>query len=75
LKIFEQLIGKWELKGRTLDSKEDNITGWTTFEWPGGFFLKSEGEINFKGFAMQSMEIIGYDSKRRTFSASVYANM
>ncbi|HEY9205213.1 MAG TPA: DUF1579 family protein [Candidatus Methanoperedens sp.] len=76
LKIFEKLIGKWELKGRTPDSKEDNITGRTTFEWmPGGFFLKSEGEINFKGFVMRSLEIIGYDSKKKTFSASVYASM
>jgi hypothetical protein len=39
LKRLEKLVGKWELKGRTLNSKEDNITGWTTFEWmPGNFF-------------------------------------
>ena len=37
-KRLEGLVGTWTLKGRTLDSKEDNITGWTTFEWMlGGF--------------------------------------
>jgi hypothetical protein len=76
LKRFEKLIGKWELKGRTLDSNEDNITGWNTFEWMlGRFFLKSEGEINFKGFVMQSVEIIAYDPERKTFPARVYSSM
>jgi hypothetical protein len=76
LKRLEKLVGKWELKGRTLGSKEDNITGWNTFEWmPGGFFLKSLGEINFKGFIIQSLEIIAYDPKKKTFPSSVYSNM
>jgi hypothetical protein len=76
LKRLEKLVGKWELKGRTLDSKEDNITGWTTFEWlPGGFFLKSVGEITFNGFLIKSLEIIAYDPKRKTFPSSVYSNM
>ncbi|GHO85585.1 DUF1579 family protein [Dictyobacter formicarum] len=76
LKRLEKLVGKWELKGRTLTSDEDNITGWTTFEWmPGGFFLKVVGEMNFKGFVMQSLEIIGYDPERKKFSANVYSSM
>ena len=73
---LEKLVGTWELKGRTLNSKEDNITGWTTFEWmPGGFFLQSVGEINFNGFIIQSLEIIACDPKRKTFPSSVYSNM
>lgn len=76
LKRFDRLIGKWELKGRTLDSKEDNITGWNTFEWlPGGFFLKSEGEINFRGDIVRSMEIIAYDAEQKNFPSSVYSNL
>ncbi len=76
LKRLEKLVGTWELKGRTLDSKEDNITGWHTFEWmPGGFFLKSFGEINFKGFIVNALEIIAYDAKKKTFPSSVYSNM
>jgi hypothetical protein len=66
----------WELKGRTLDSKEDNISGWSTFEWlPGGFFLQISGEITFKGLRIQSMEIIAYDPTSQTFPANVYSDM
>ena len=73
---LEKLVGTWELKGRTLDSKEDNISGWTTFEWlPGGFFLKMSGEITFKGFRIQSVEIIAYDPTSQTFPANVYSDM
>jgi hypothetical protein len=76
LKRLEKLVGTWKLTGRTLSSKEDNITGWATFEWmPGGFFLKSVGEINFKGFIMQSLEIIAYDPERKTFPSNVYSSM
>jgi Protein of unknown function (DUF1579) len=76
LKRLEKLVGTWKLTGRTLSSKEDNITGWTTFEWmPGGFFLKSVGEINFKGFFMQSLEIIAYDPEKKIFPSSVYSSM
>ena len=76
LKALEVLIGTWNLKGRTLDSDKNNITGWNTFEWlPGGFFLKSTGEINFKGVLIQSLEIIGYDPESGTFPSNVYSNV
>ena len=76
LKRLDVLIGTWNLTGRTLDSDQDNITGWNTFEWlPGGFFMKSTGEINFKGVLIQSLEIIGYDPKNDTFPSSIYSNM
>ena len=76
LKRLDGLIGTWEMTGRTLDSEADNITGWNTFEWlPGGFFLKSTGEINFNGVMIQSLEIIGYDPASRTFPSHVYSNL
>ena len=76
LKRLNVLIGTWDMTGHTLDSKEDNIIGWNTFEWmPGGFFLKSSGEINFKGEIIQSLKIIGYDPDTDAFSSSVYSNM
>jgi hypothetical protein len=76
LKRLEKLIGTWDLRGHTLDSAEDNITGWNTIEWlPGGFFLKSTGEIVFKGVLIQSLEIIGYDPSTGTFPSSVYSNL
>jgi len=76
LRRLEKLVGTWDIKGRTLDSKEDNITGRMTCEWlPGEFFLKQSGEINFRGAKIQSLEIIGYDPSSRTFPSSVYSNM
>ncbi len=76
LKRLDKLVGTWELSGRTLDSKEDNISGWTTFEWmPGGFFLKAAGEINYKGFKIQSLEIISYDPAGHTFRSNVYSSI
>jgi hypothetical protein len=76
LKRLERLVGTWDIKGRTLDSDMDNISGRMTCEWIlGGFFLKQSGEIRFKGFKMQSLELIGYDPASRTFPASVYSDM
>ena len=76
LKRLEKLVGTWALTGRTLNAAEDNITGWTTFEWlPGEFFLKSFGEITFQGILIQSLEIIAYDPKSRTFRSNVYSNL
>jgi hypothetical protein len=76
LRRLQKLVGRWNLKGRTLDSKKDNITGWNTFEWlPGGFFLKSFGEINFKGSVVNALEIIAYDPKKKKFPSTVYSNL
>lgn len=76
LKRLEKLVGTWKLTGRTLSSKEDNITGWTTFEWMlRGFFLKMTGEITVHNMSMQSLEIIAYDPESGTFPASVYSSM
>ena len=73
---LETLIGTWELKGRTLNSQEDDISGWTTFEWlPGGFFLQIRGEMTFKGMRSQSVEIVAYDPTSQTFPAHVYSDM
>jgi hypothetical protein len=76
LKKFEILVGKWKFTGRTLDSREDNISGWNTFEWiAGGFFLKSEGELTFQGMVVKSVEIIGFDPDKKEFPSHVYSNM
>jgi hypothetical protein len=76
LKRLERLVGTWDIKGRTLDSDVDNITGHMICEWMlGGFFLKQSGEISFKGFNMHSLEIIGYDAASQTFPVSFYSDM
>jgi hypothetical protein len=76
LKRLDKLIGTWELTGRTLDAKEDNITGRTTIAWiMGGFFLELRGEMEFMGTKFESLEIIGYDPVTHTFPATVFSSM
>lgn len=76
LKRLEGLVGTWNLKGRTLDSKMDNVSALTTFEWlPGRFFLKQSFEADFMGMKIQSLELIGYDPKSDTFPSTVYSSL
>jgi uncharacterized protein DUF1579 len=76
LKRLEKFIGTWEMKGRTLNSKEDNVLGKATFEWlPGGFFLQQRIELNFMGMELRSLELIGYDLQTQSFASNVYSNL
>jgi hypothetical protein len=71
-----KLIGTWGIKGRTFDSKNDNISGRVTIEWfPGGFFMVQRGEIKSTEIKVHSLEIVGYDASTKTFPAYVYSNM
>jgi hypothetical protein len=72
LKRLNILVGTWNIKGHTLDSKDNNVSARTTFEWlPGGFFLKQNFEADFVGMKIQSLEIIGYDPISDTFPSTV----
>ncbi|HYU75427.1 MAG TPA: DUF1579 family protein [Ktedonobacteraceae bacterium] len=76
LKRLEKLVGTWSIKGRTLDSQDDNISGRVTIEWlPGGFFLQQRGEMEFMGSKIHSLEIVGYDPSTKAFFSNVYSNM
>ncbi len=76
LKRLEKLVGVWDIKGRTFDSQEDNITGRVVIEWmPGGFFLEQRGEMEIQGFKAQSLEILSYDSSADNFPSQVYSSM
>jgi hypothetical protein len=76
LKRLEMFVGTWEMRGRTLDSDEDNVSGKSTFEWlPGGFFLQQRSEFDFAGIRISALEVIGYDPERNVFPSTVYANM
>ncbi len=76
LKRLEPLVGTWRITGRTLDSKEDNISGTVTIEWlPGMSFLQQRGEMQFMGATIQSLEIVGYDPSTNAFPSHVYSNM
>jgi Protein of unknown function (DUF1579) len=76
LKRLEFFVGTWSMKGRTLDSDEDNVSGQTTFEWlPGGFFLQQRVELDFAGYEIKGLEIIGYDPATGKYPSTVYSSM
>jgi Protein of unknown function (DUF1579) len=76
LKRLEQFVGTWEVKGRTLEAEEDNVSGRLTFEWlPGGFFLQQRTELNFAGYEVKGLEVIGYDPATDRFPSTVYSSM
>jgi hypothetical protein len=76
LKQLERFVGTWSMKGRTLDSDQDNVFGKTTYEWlPGGFFLLQRVEIDFMGMDIRGLEVIGYDPSTGKFPSTVYSNL
>jgi len=76
LKRLERLVGMWIIEGRTLDSKDNNVSGRVTIDWlPGGFFLQQRGEIEVMGLKVRSLEIVGYDASTKLFSSYVFSNM
>lgn len=76
LRQLDRFVGTWEMSGRTLDSDVDNVTGRTTFEWlPGGFFLQQRIKLDFAGFEIEGLELIGYDPETGTFPSTVFASM
>jgi Protein of unknown function (DUF1579) len=76
LKRLERFVGSWRIRGRTLDSEQDNVSGRTTFEWlPGGFFLQQRSELNFAGYQVTGLEIIWYDPATGRFPSSVHSSM
>jgi Protein of unknown function (DUF1579) len=75
LKRLDRFVGTWSMEGHLLDSDEANVKGETTFRWlPGGFFLEQRAHIDFAGLQIESLELIGYDPKTKTFPSTVYSN-
>ena len=76
LKRLDRFVGTWEVTGRTLDSDVDNVSGRLTFEWlPGGFFLQQRVQLDFAGYAIEGLEIIGYDPSTGKYPSTVFASM
>lgn len=76
LRRIDVLVGTWNVTGRTLDAADDNVSGRISFEWlPGGFFLQQRIELDFMGFPIRGLEIIGYDPARDVFPSTVYSSM
>lgn len=73
---LDRLVGTWEIRGRTPESQDDNISGRVTIEWlPGGFFLQQRGEMQFQGMQVHSLEVVGYDPATAAFPSYVFSNM
>ena len=76
LRRLDRFVGTWEVRGRTLDAQDDNVTGRLAFEWlPGGFFLQQRVAMNFAGFDIAALEVIGYDPATGKFPSTVFASM
>lgn len=76
LRQLDRFVGTWEVRGRTLDSQDDNVSGRLVFEWlPGGFFLQQRTELDFAGMEVRGLELIGYDPELGTYPSTVYPNM
>jgi hypothetical protein len=76
LKVLDRFVGTWDMKGRTVDSEVDNVTGRATFEWlPGGYFLQQRIKLNFAGYEIQGLEVIGYDPSTGTFPSTVFPSL
>jgi hypothetical protein len=76
LRKLDRYVGTWDMTGRTIGSDTDNVKGRTTFEWlPGGFFLQQRISLDFAGYQIEGLEIIGYDPASGRFPSTVYSNM
>jgi hypothetical protein len=76
LKRLDRFLGTWDMKGRTVGSDVDDVSGRTTFEWlPGGYFLTQRIKLNFTGYEVEGLEVIGHDPATGTFPSTVYASM
>jgi hypothetical protein len=76
LKLLDRFVGTWDMKGRTLDSEVDNVRGRARFEWlPGGYFLQQRIELDFVGYEVKGLELIGYEPSTGTFPSTVYSNL
>jgi Protein of unknown function (DUF1579) len=76
LRLLDRFVGTWDLRGRTLGSAVDDVSGRTTFEWlPGGHFLQQRITLSFAGYSVEGLEVIGYDPATGTFPSTVYPSM
>jgi hypothetical protein len=76
LRKLDRFVGTWDMRGRTLDSAVDDVAGRATFEWlPGGHFLQQRIRLDFAGYQIEGLEVIGYDPATGTFPSTVYPSM
>src|SRR4029453_14754225 len=76
LRRLDRFVGTWDVRGRTLDAEEDNVSGRLAFErLTGGFFLQQPVPLSFVGPDIAALEVIGYDPATGKFPLTVFASM
>jgi Protein of unknown function (DUF1579) len=76
LKRLERLVGTWSMEGHLVGSDDNNIKGRASYRWlPGGFFLEQHVKLDFMGFDVDSLELIGYDPESGAFRSTVFSNV
>jgi hypothetical protein len=76
LKQLDRFVGTWQVHGRTLEADADNVSGRLSYEWlPGGFFMQQRVHLDFAGYDVQGLELIGYDPATGRFPSTVFSSL
>src|SRR5690606_32631994 len=73
---LEKFVGTWATEGTIPASDttaEINISGTDTYEWlPGKFFLMHKVDVTMGNDRNETLEIIGFDSKKQVYTMQHY---
>ena len=58
LKRLEKLVGTWSIKGRTLDSQDDNISGRVTIELIPTCTLRGHSKMGKIGHGVKKLRVV-----------------
>src|SRR3981081_2585841 len=76
LSSLDPFIGTWSIVGRTVGSDKDNIKGKTTFrKLPGGFFVEQHIQMDFDGYEIDALELVGYNQEKDALTSLVYTTV
>lgn len=71
-------LGKWNFEGQAQASPygpAGKQTSADTFEWlPGSFFMSHHWDVRQGGVDIKGMEILGYDSRGKTYTSRFFDN-
>lgn len=78
IKLLEPFIGVWNTTGileAGLGNADIEVKGTDSYEWmPGGFFMLHKVDVMMGEERNESLEIIGYDEDRQTFTMHAFDN-
>jgi hypothetical protein len=74
LESLAPLVGRWEIRGRTVGAKDDDIMGESTFSWSSDrAFLEQRSILRVGTEEVHALEIIGQPSRSGDFPAWVFS--